>query len=182
MPKIEALKSSAIGISLEIDAPLGFAWLKPHNDEIVYFIRVDHSQNMLQPSFIQSNYAKDGRIYLLNALPGEYMAIAYSYGVPTGSTSGPQSNRYLVYFSKDLVKQTHVSIGQGQIAFAGNYILSASLIGLKLTGMDYVQRHYRNIMNPNASAEFNPLAGIKGLFSDFGTTCEYCVSASYEYR
>ncbi|MFV1985604.1 MAG: hypothetical protein ACC657_18805 [Thiohalomonadales bacterium] len=182
VPKIEQPDSSAIGISLEIEAPFGLDWLTRKSAEVVYFIRVDNNQSILQPSIIRSNYAKDGRVYLLNVLPGKYMAVAYFYEVPTGSSNGPKSTRYLVFFSRELVKKTYVSISKGQVAFAGNYILSTSLIGPRLIGVDYVQRHYKNMMSPNLPSVFNPVERTNRLFDDLSNNDENRVYASYEYR
>ncbi len=182
VPKMEQSGSSAIGISLKIEAPFGLDWLTPQNNEVVYFIRVEHNQNILQSSFIRSNYEKDGRVYLLNVLPGEYVAVAYSYTVPTGSSTGPRSNRYLVFFSKELVEQTYVSISKGQVSFAGNYILSTSLIGPRLIGVDYVQRHYKNMMSPDPPSIFNPVERTKWLIDDFSNKDENRVYADWNYR
>jgi len=182
VPKMEQSGSSAIGISLEIEAPFGLDWLTVQNDEVVYFIRVDDKQKILQSSFIRSNYAKDGRIYLLNVLPGKYMAVAYSYTVPTGVSTGQTTNRYLVFFSKELVEQSYVSVNKGQVSFAGNYTLSTSLIGPRLIGVDYVQYHYKNMMGSNLPSILNPVERIKGLFDDLSNKDENRVYAHWEYR
>ncbi len=55
VPKMEQSASSAIGISLEIEAPYGFGWLTSRNAEVVYFIRVDNNKSIFQSSFISSN-------------------------------------------------------------------------------------------------------------------------------
>jgi hypothetical protein len=179
---MEQSGSSAIGISLEIEAPFGFGWLTSKSAEVVYFIRVDNNQSIFQSSVIRSNFGKDGRVYLLNVLPGEYMAVAYSYEVLTGTSTGPKSIRYLVFFSKELVEQTYVSISKGQVSFAGNYILWASLIDPRLIGVDDVQRHYKNMMSPNLPSIFSPVERAKGLVDDLSNKDENRVYASFIYR
>ncbi len=181
VPKMEQSESSAIGISLEIEVPYGLGWLTRRTSEVVYFIRVDNNSNILQSTLIRSNYAKDGRVYLLNVLPGEYMAVAYSYDAQTG---GPDvSNRYLVFFSKELIEKTYVRVTKRQVSFAGNYILSTSLMPLNTsrTEVDDAQRYYKNMMNPDLPSIFNPIERLKSLFDDDTNKGENRVPAHWDY-
>jgi len=179
---MEQSKSSAIGISLEIEVPLGLGWLTSKTIETVYFIRVDNNQDVLQSSLIKSNYAKDGRVYLLNISSGKYMAVAYFYKSPSGEPGREVS--YLVFFPKELVEQTYVTITKGQISFAGSYILSTSILGLrKFREADDVQRYYMNMMlPPELPPIWKPVERTKALFDSISNNDkEFLVYATYDY-
>lgn len=184
VPKMEQSEGSVIGISLETEVPFGLSWLTSKSDEVVYFIRIDKNPNILQPNLIRSNYAKNGSIYLLNVLPGEYKAVAYSYHAPTGASTGQKESVYLTFFSKELIEQTYVRVAKGQVSFAGNYILSTSLMTPKtlLREADGAQVYYKKLMNPYSPSIFNPIERIKSLFDDMSNRDENRVSATWDYR
>ncbi len=139
---MEQPDSSGIGISVVLRPP---SRLGSYDAQVVYFARLDAERDIRQASVIPSDYAKDGRVYLLNVPPGEYVAVAASSEYFSLFPAG--SYHYTAYFSKELVELTRVSIENGQLAFAGSYVVDES-IGLKKA--DSVQLHYGEIIAPGA--------------------------------
>lgn len=161
-PMMESPQSSGIGISIKTSAPIS---LFNQNAGSVFFIRVDNKNGLFQSHVFPSNYANNGRLYLLNVEPGEYAAVtsykhqnlgyhhASSAPVYSGShtsvsisatTGGPQD--YSTYFPKDLVEATRVKVGPGEFAFMGSFVVDQS-VGLEEA--DKVQWHYANLLAPN---------------------------------
>jgi len=149
VPKMEQTDASGIAISVKVKAPpFGF----PTESAVkVFFARIDGSGSIQQSEVIPSNYNKDGRVYLLNATPGEYVAVAAS--LPRQSASpGPAApglsvtvtltKQNITFFQKEVVDQIRVSVGKAQMVCAGDYILSASLLGER----DAIQRHYETVI------------------------------------
>jgi hypothetical protein len=164
IPKVEQPESSAVGIAVKTRAPFGWPTEEPR---VVFFVRVDNERDIRQPSILRSNYAKDGRVYLLNVPPGEYAAVASFYAkkpipaapVQPGFSVSVSMGRtgYTTYFPKELVEQTRVSVGKGQFVFAGSYVVSTSV---GLSEADQIQLHYAEVIAPGASK-----SGIGHMFS-----------------
>ena len=114
---------------------LGLSW-KAYK---IYFAKVDSEGSLLQQSIIRSNYTRDGRVYLLNARPGTYVAVA-----ETRLTSG---KRTTTYFAKELVEQTKVTIGTNDFVFMGRYIVDVST-WFRWSNADAVQTHYLKLTTP----------------------------------
>jgi hypothetical protein len=149
VPKLEQQETSGIGISVKIRTPIGWSTEEPH---VVYFIKLDDKGDIQQRTVIPSNYAKDGRVYLLNVAPGDYAAVAawYSKQMPSAVPVQPgfsvsfnpagaiAAGGWSTYFPKELIEQTRVSVGKGQFVFAGSYVLNTSVFGKE----DPLQAHY----------------------------------------
>ena len=117
----EEMSGSAIGIEIRVLGPVGYS---STDADTVYFIRrCNHHFNCDEKPYV-SHYAKDGRVYLLNPPVGDYEAVATSF-TRTGVLSEP--NVYITYLSTDAVRQTLVSVGKGQLIFAGSYVIGTSL-------------------------------------------------------
>lgn len=160
VPQLTRPESSGLGIAIKLRAPI--TWFSKEPD-VIYFAKVDEEQDLLQPQkhqIIQSNYAKDGRVYLLNAPPGTYVAVAaflsqapvlpaappgpgvsVSFSIVTGRRG------YTTYFPKDVVEQTRIKVGERDFAFMGSYVVDQSV---GLGEADPVQTHYSNIIAPGA--------------------------------
>lgn len=170
VPKLEQPESSAVGIAVKTRAPLGWPTKEAQS---VIFVKLDGDGGIRQPSIIRSNYAKDGRVYLLNIAPGDYAAIAAFYaqspipsapaqpGVSVSFSVGKTG--YTTYFPKELIEQTRISVGKGQVVFAGSYVVSTSV---DLKEADPIQLHYAEVVAPGV-----PKSG-------FG----YMMSGDYHYR
>ena len=97
---MENPQTSAIGIQIETLAPMGIFTGKPHR---VYFVKLDNAGDFKQNQVIPSNFAKQGRIYLLHAEPGKYAAVA-AFETKAGSPAGPAQPD--VSFSLAIAKPT----------------------------------------------------------------------------
>lgn len=111
--------SAGIGIHLRVRV----SGLATYRADIVYFVK-----NCLEPvercddRLLASNFAKDGRIYLLNAEPGKYRAVAAAF---ESGVLGDNS-LYFTYFPGSLTNETVVDVWPGRLANAGSYLVSAS--------------------------------------------------------
>jgi len=156
IPRMEDPQASAIGIQVETQAPVG---IFSNNPDRVFFVRIDDEGGITQNQVIPSNYAIDGRIYLLNAKPGKYAAVA-AFRSQAGSPFAPAAQPgfsvsvsvgrtgYTTYFSKELIEATTVDVGRGEIAFMGSYLVRQSL---GLTDADPTQSHYAELIAPGTS-------------------------------
>lgn len=144
IPEVSHPQSSALAI--DVDTP-----------GLIYFARIEGEDGLLQQQIIRSNYRKDGRTYLLNALPGTYVAVGAfvpGAGVPAGAAPSGFSvsvtmlrSGYTTYFSKELVEHTKVTVREGEFSFMGSYVVDRSF---GLDGADEVQTHYKNVIAPGA--------------------------------
>ena len=159
-------QSSGIGIEVKLKAPIGIFSNKPDS---IYFTEIGAENALLQKQIFRSNYAKDGRVYLLNAPPGTYVAVAaffFKQGAPRAApqspgvtlSGGPLSGGYTTYFSKDIVERTKVSVRENQFVFMGSYVVDQSA---GLDGADAVQAHYKNVVAPGATTN-TILMGLSG--------------------
>jgi hypothetical protein len=171
VPRMEDPQTSAIGIQVETQAPAG---IFSHKPDRIFFVRIDGEGNIEQNQVIPSNFAKDGRIYLLNAKPGKYAAVAAfrsQAGLPLAPASQPGvsvsvtvgKTGYTTYFSKELIEATKVDVGRGEVAFMGSYVVKQSV---GLTDAEPIQNHYAELIAPGSSK------------SGFG----HLLSGDYHYR
>lgn len=171
VPKMADPQTAVVGIQIETQVPIGIFSQKP---DVVYFVKIDNEGDITQNQVIPSNFAKDGRIYLLNARPGKYAAVA-AFRSQAGSpfTPAPQpgvnvsvsigKTGYTTYFSKELIEATKVDVGPGEVVFMGSYIVKQSV---GLTDAEPIQSHYANLLAPGSSK------------SGFG----HLLSGDYHYR
>ncbi|MBI1887095.1 MAG: hypothetical protein HYS19_01780 [Nitrosomonadales bacterium] len=171
VPRMEDTQTSAIGIQVEAQAPVGIFSNKPDR---IFFVRIDGEGNIEQNQVIPSNFAKDGRIYLLNAKPGKYAAVA-AFRSQAGSPFAPApqpgisvsvsvgKTGYTTYFSKELIEATKVDVGHGEVTFMGSYVVKQSV---GLTDAEPIQNHYAELIAPGSSK------------SGFG----HLLSGDYHYR
>jgi hypothetical protein len=165
VPKMDDPETSVIGIPVEIQAPIGIISNKA---ERIFFVKIEGGDDVTQNQAIPSNFAVDGRIYLLNAKPGKYAAVAAfrSQGVlpfapaPQPGVSASLSvgkTSYTTYFSKELIDATKVDVGSGEVAFMGSYVVKTSS---GLNDAEPIQSHYADLVAPGSSK-----SGIGHLFS-----------------
>lgn len=129
----------AVGINVVVDPSIkkGATGKKRMRARKIYFIRSDDRSepysvaNGMWPNYswteqelfarratavLESNYTRDGDIYLLNAEPGRYLAVGAVVieDVPGEAIAHP------AYFSSEIVARTEVVVGPGQMVFMGN--------------------------------------------------------------
>jgi hypothetical protein len=150
IPKIADPQSAVVAIQIETQAPIGII---RQNPDVVYFVKIDNEGDITQNQVIPSNFAKDGRVYFLNARPGKYAAVAAfrsQSGVPFASAPQPGvsasvtigATGYTTYFSKELIESTRVDVAPGALAFMGSYIVRQSV---GLSDAEAIQNHYANL-------------------------------------
>lgn len=171
VPRMTDPQASIVGIEMTTLAPIGIFSQKPDR---VYFVRIDDEKEILQNEIIASNFARDGRIYLLGARPGQYAAVAVYKalsGVPFASAPQPGvsvsvavgKTGYTTYLSKELIEATKVNAEPGELGFMGSYVVKQSV---GLSDAEPIQDHYANLIAPGS-----PKTGLANL-----------LSGDYQYR
>ena len=139
----------------------------------VYFVRVEEGGDPLSGLvLIPSNYFEDGYVYLLNATPGRYAAVAaaclllnrsrggtqtttmpvgggggFSGSVGVSFTPGPVER--ITLLPADAIQGTLVEVKPGSVAFMGEWTLSDKASWKGIEGDDHTdaaQRHYFRLM------------------------------------
>jgi hypothetical protein len=132
-----------IGISVNVRSILGLP-IFTRESQRVYFVRVDGEKGLLaQEHVILSNYFADGWVYLLDATPGRYAAVA--------SVSSKQGRDDVIVFSQQLIEATVVTVSPGRMAFMGEHLVKPSY-GVR--DGDVAQRHYLKVIGPSARLGF----------------------------
>ncbi|MCP4591696.1 MAG: hypothetical protein GY842_13230 [bacterium] len=141
----------AIGVSLQGRSKRAFAVQ-------AYFVRVGDGEDPFSAeNVIFSNYSRNGQIYLLNAKPGRYFAVAakrcyvqfnINIMINTGSSnvSGTPMERR-VYFSEEMILQTETIVSPGTLTFMGEYEVNTST-RKKKKPFGRVQAHYHQLISP----------------------------------
>ncbi len=170
--------SAGIGVLVKTRAPIK---LFSGKVDSVMFVRLEgnDSSQYISTQPIASNYNKDGYIYLLNAPPGRYVAVAAfrsQASAPTAPTGGgvtvtvnPGDTDYTTYFSRDLVKATEVTVEPGRIVFMGEFIVDTST---KFENADDVQSHYFRLISPGVENRNKFLGLMSGDYHYTGTLHE----------
>jgi hypothetical protein len=109
-----------------------------HLPRVVFFAKIENDGDLVQSQVIESNFARKGRLYLLNALPGKYVAIA--------SARWDQYGTYLTLFSKELIEATRVEVVPGKLVFMGSYFVREPY---GMGSADPIQNHYAELLEPH---------------------------------
>ncbi len=161
-PKPEDPQSSAIGIALKIKSIAALAEFKAFKYAgVVFFAKVDEENKSFKvKEIIPSNFSKGEQVYLLNAKPGRYLAVAAAFKtrVPTSSSSlGGNvsvsvggSHGSVVYFPDELIKLTDITISPNKFGFMGKHVVQTRGLGAQLKEPDDIQLHYFKLLQPEA--------------------------------
>ena len=141
-PKLEAPDPSrgVIGVKIKVIAPakIGHGWA-----DAVYFVRVvEDSDRLAAENFIPSNYSKGKNVYLLNAKPGRYVAVACMF---EPAATGAHST---VVFSKADIPRTEIEVVPGGVVFMGVIEANSSS---KMSESDEAQSHYLRLIAPTTA-------------------------------
>jgi hypothetical protein len=158
-------QKGAIAISLRGWSPMGAKRLQAVKVE---FVRIDDGTDpYAAPTVIDSNLSgKDGRVYLLNAEPGRYVAVAYQ---TRGGNPLLVADRQWVFLEKPLIDVTVVDVAPHRFAFAGEYTTGGTPWGARaddrdeddVRAADTAQVHYLDLLFPEAG-EKSTFARIYG--------------------
>ena len=151
LPQPDAERGS-IGLTVKAIPPIKIG--KIHAVQ-VSFVRVLSDEDALNAEYvITSNYSKNRQIYLLNAKPGRYVAVAAQLRAAQGLVGGQQ---YYVFFSADLIRQTEIEVSADEIVFMGDYVVNTAM---KMIDADPSQGHYYRLILPTTA----PQGYMKRLF------------------
>lgn len=166
-PEPLASNSSMIALAVTNRAPIK---LFSNSPDRVYFVRLEEGDSPnTATSLVPSNYAKGNYIYLLNAEPGRYAAVAsmrvqQRMAAPAAPSSGlsvtfgsASKSTYTSYFAEDLIEMTQVTVTPGTVNVIGEYTVDDA----KLKDADNAQLHYYRLIEPGAEKN----RGLLALFS-----------------
>jgi len=155
---------SAIGISVSTNDPIA-----PEIRE-VYFVKLEKDEDLLtSKELIASNFSGHGQFYLLNAKPGRYAAVA--------CLSRKKVRIFLpdmffeIFFSRELIKPMVTSVGPGQVAFMGKYVVA---VGSWREDADEAWTHYFRILQA-----YPPAGSFLDSFSEDALNKPWFLGGSY---
>jgi hypothetical protein len=138
LPNPAAEDSAAIGIVLEIRFGFNLLWLLTYEPDTVTFVRVKRGGILSGDRWV-SNFVQGNRAYLLNAPPGEYVAVGARYQVSprvSSRDSAPVMNTVL--FSQEMIEATRTIAAPGEVGFMGAWLVRQH----SLDRADQYQRYY----------------------------------------
>ena len=107
----------------------------------VYLVRLGQDVDIYSAeSVVLTSFSKKKQVYLLNARPGRYVAVAAQLGILANF-----GGETIVFFDRATILRTEVEVTPGRIAFMGDL-----LVDLKRE-MDVVQTHYLRLVARGAS-------------------------------
>jgi hypothetical protein len=166
-------------VNTGIFKPLGsIGPIAPH---IVFFLKVDPSKPFSDSHEIYfSNFRKierqsSARIYLFNAKPGYYIAVASLTTVFNSTNSDYETDKYnlgssttlykpsdsdeVTFFSEEIAKSTLIKIEAGQVGYMGKLVVHKFN---KLQTVDSLQVHSAKLIKPDALNEYQEISKFYG--------------------
>lgn len=132
---------ATIAVSIEGKPPAGFGKMTGVQ---VSFVRVQDDEDILNAEYvITSNYSRNGQVYLLNARPGRYVAVATQFARRVGFD-------YHAFFSMDMIPQTEITVSAGEMVFMGSFSVNTST---KMSEADAAQSHYFRLVLPTEATQ-----------------------------
>ena len=109
----------------------------------VFFARPADGEDVLNSEYVvSSNYSNKKQVYLLNAEPGRYVAVAARLpGTGPGFT-------YAAFFSKEMLPEMEVTVVPGELVFMGDFLLQTST---KMDQADPAQSYFYRLIWPEAA-------------------------------
>lgn len=130
----------------------------------VFFVRlVDGQEAFDATDLIPSNYFNKGQVYLLNAEPGRYVAVAAH--LPNADDSAEftpsaegvefripleRTVHHSLFFSMAMISDTEVKVVPQEMAFMGDYLVSMSQ---RMKRSDAAQAHYYRLLLPGVAGK-----------------------------
>ena len=147
----------AIGVTIQSRGPVAIS-SRPHASEVL-FVSVDEGVDILHAKeVLPSSFSAKNQVYLLNVKPGKYVMVgAYTpeFTPPTQNVNDMPSTN--VYFDKDMIPATEVTVQAGQMTFAGEIIVKVS-VGMK--NADETQTYYSKLIGDVAGFNVEVTSGI----------------------
>lgn len=110
----------------------------------VYFVRLEDGADMYSAeSVVPSDFSKAKQVYLLNAKPGRYVAVAARL-----KNLGAVVGDFVAFFDRATIPQTEIEVAPGRIAFMGDLFVD---LKVKMSDADDAQNHYLQLVEPGAA-------------------------------
>ena len=130
--------NSVIGISVKT-ITLSIFRNKP---EVIYFVKLDEKdENNLGNKIIPTNYTRGDYVYLINAKPGKYAAVA-SFFTQT-------ENSYNTFYDAAMIQSSVIEVGLNQLVYVGDFVVENQMKNLYQNieqNGDKSQLHYYNLL------------------------------------
>ncbi|WP_108124931.1 hypothetical protein [Saccharospirillum mangrovi] len=155
----EAAGSSAVMIKM----PNPCMPLMPCKDKRLTFARLTENNNLLSGELYQTAVSFDDHYYLLNAEPGQYVAVAVSYSRGTAGSLGSGNVQATfsrtfgenILLSEEAVERSLVAVAAGELAVMGAFELDiegrmaiAPSASAFLKDADATQAYYAHQLDP----------------------------------
>jgi hypothetical protein len=155
----------AIGVTIQSRGPVALA-SRPYAS-VVFFVNVDEGVDILSAeTVLASSFSAKNQVYLLNVKPGKYVAVGAYTPEFTAHTQGvndmPSTS---IYFDKDMIPATEVTVQAGKITFAGEIIVKVSV---SMKHADEAQTHYGDLIGNGVGVNVNVNVGPGGSTTSFG--------------
>ena len=192
--KSEGVASSALGINVSVRKVIGIG-----NDDaqVVYFLKLDEGESfdaaLSHGTLVASTLGDGGRVLLLDAAPGTYVAVAAAFAkknqnqpsiLSVDVVSTPHTtvsigydpfahnlNVYRTYFEKDLIERTKVTVAPGCFEYAGDIHVDTSE-NVKGKGDD-AQKLFQQALEGSVANEPGILRVLTGNNSFRGSLLEH---------
>ncbi len=148
-----------IGVTIRAIPPAKFGKISAVQ---VYFVRATEDEDVFNAEYvIRSSYSNKKQVYLLNAKPGRYFAVAaelkggqsspFVPGTGSGVSVGISIGRfaYQAFFSMKMISKTEVTVVPGKLVFMGDFVVNTST---KMEKADRAQSHYFRMIAPEAAS------------------------------
>ena len=162
LPAPHGVNAAALTIRVDLRLPLQ-DWLKSADAvaTAVYFVKdCPPSDPPCDDRLIPSNHESRGRVYLLNAEPGEYRPVAAAYQSDVYYVIGAAHVVNVVYFPDALVSSSGVQVQAGRLSDAGYHRVHA-VQEVCATTADPGQLRYAELMEPGVRK-----CGLLGILTD----------------
>lgn len=163
-------ESAALGIHVKIRAPIRILSEEP---DVVVFARVEDGIDLTETYEVYgSTFARDGRAYLMNVEPGTYVAVAAFYEKISRHKADPadiqsatieSTESWRNYFSRELIEQTRITVGEGEFAVMGYLVTNQSMF---FGDGDECQNHFMKLIEEDRSGFSKFLSGERSTRLD----------------
>ena len=145
----------AIGVSIKIKGPTPLSVAT--NADHAFFVKIEEGVDVLQAKeILLGRFNEANQIYMLNVEPGTYVAI--------GTTTLNKKLVTNVYFDKEMIQATAVTVEAGKIAFMGEIVAKE---GFLIKNADEAQTYYLKHLGRGM------IAKLQSLERDSKTTTEF---------
>ena len=181
---------SALGVSMDLKAPVAIGSIDP---DVVYFVRLNEGESLdsalARAEVIATNESSGGRLFVLGAIPGTYVAVAAAYrkarsSQPMPLASGSPSRNVTVsvgfdpfqgeevfrtYFAREDIESTTVVLGPDSFRYAGHLVVKQSL---GIADGDEPQRRFQQVLEGKAAKQSGFMRAMTGTHSYRGSLRE----------